>query len=117
MSAPRRPGGVLSAASVLGGGLGLLALAAVAAGPAASASPAAAARSGHARVALRSASHPPPGIFARQAEIYDLTHNERLWGRNIYTAAPIASLTKVMTAIGAAVKMFRPHSRSLWVRS
>jgi serine-type D-Ala-D-Ala carboxypeptidase (penicillin-binding protein 5/6) len=99
MSAPRRPRGVLSAASVFSGTLWLLALAAVAAGPAASASPAAAARSGHARPALRPASHPPPGILARQAEIYDLTRNARLWGRNIYTAAPIASLTKVMTAL------------------
>jgi len=96
MSALRRPGGVLSAVSVFSG---LLALATFAIGPAASARPAAGAGADAARPASRAVSSPPPGIFASQAELYDITRNARLYGRNIYTPAPIASLTKVMTAL------------------
>jgi D-alanyl-D-alanine carboxypeptidase (penicillin-binding protein 5/6) len=95
MSALRRRGGVLSAVSVFSG---FLALAVFAAGPAATASPAGG-RHADARLASRAASSPPPGLFASQAELYDVTHNERLYGLHLYRPAPIASLTKVMTAL------------------
>jgi D-alanyl-D-alanine carboxypeptidase (penicillin-binding protein 5/6) len=102
MSAPRRSGAVPTAVSVLSG---FLMVVVVAAGPAASASPAAGTVPAAGNVpagrglAPRAAAHPPQGILAAEAELYDVTNNERLWSRNRFRPAPIASLTKVMTAL------------------
>src|SRR6266699_328766 len=81
MSLPRRL--CRSAATV--GGLAAL-TAAVAAGPIAS-------------PARASASHPPRSIAAYAAELANGTTGKQLWGRQQYSPRPIASLTKVMTAL------------------
>lgn len=41
----------------------------------------------------------PAGIHARAAELYDLTTKKQLWGRDQYSKLPIASITKIMTAL------------------
>ncbi|HUZ53319.1 MAG TPA: D-alanyl-D-alanine carboxypeptidase [Streptosporangiaceae bacterium] len=64
----------------------LAVLAAVAAGPVAS-------------PAQASASHPPRSIAAYAAELASGTTGKQLWGRRQYSPRPIASLTKVMTAL------------------
>ena len=63
-----------------------VAAALVAAGPAASPAQAA-------------ASHPPRSIAAYAAELANGTTGKQLWGRRQYSPRPIASLTKVMTAL------------------
>jgi serine-type D-Ala-D-Ala carboxypeptidase (penicillin-binding protein 5/6) len=43
--------------------------------------------------------HPPRDIAARAAELADATTTRQLWGRRQYSSRPIASITKVMTAL------------------
>jgi serine-type D-Ala-D-Ala carboxypeptidase (penicillin-binding protein 5/6) len=43
--------------------------------------------------------HPPRNIAARAAELADATTTKQLWGRRQYTSRPIASITKLMTAL------------------
>ncbi len=45
------------------------------------------------------AQHPPRTIAARAAELADAATGKQLWGRRQYSARPIASITKVMTAL------------------
>lgn len=64
---------------------------------------AALAPAGRATAAPRSrdavAQHPPRNIAARAAELADAATGKQLWGRRQYSARPIASITKVMTAL------------------
>jgi serine-type D-Ala-D-Ala carboxypeptidase (penicillin-binding protein 5/6) len=59
------------------------------------AGPAAAAPRSHSTVAP----HPPRNIAARAAELANAATGKQLWGRRQYSARPIASITKVMTAL------------------
>jgi serine-type D-Ala-D-Ala carboxypeptidase (penicillin-binding protein 5/6) len=43
--------------------------------------------------------HPPRSIAARAAELANGTTGKQLWGRRQYSPRPIASITKVMTAL------------------
>ena len=45
------------------------------------------------------ARHPPRDIAARAAELANAVTGKQLWGRRQYTQRPIASITKVMTAL------------------
>jgi D-alanyl-D-alanine carboxypeptidase (penicillin-binding protein 5/6) len=45
------------------------------------------------------AQNPPRKIAARAAELADAATGKQLWGRRQYAARPIASITKVMTAL------------------
>jgi|SRR6266487_1271096 len=60
--------------------------------------PASAGRPAAARLAGAPA-HSPAGIAAVAAELANGTTGRQLWGRRQYSARPIASLTKVMTAL------------------
>jgi D-alanyl-D-alanine carboxypeptidase (penicillin-binding protein 5/6) len=87
--------------------------AAAAAAPSASATPAAAATPGTAAAAASSArpassgtpassvtpAAPPARITAKAAELLDSTTGRRLWSRRLAHRRPIASITKVMTAL------------------
>ena len=52
-----------------------------------------------ARPGVKAGEIPPPNIRARAAVIYNPTTGKVLWGENAQDQRPIASLTKVMTAI------------------
>ena len=41
----------------------------------------------------------PAGIVAKAGELLDVTTGQRLWGRSVRAELPIASITKVMTAL------------------
>jgi serine-type D-Ala-D-Ala carboxypeptidase (penicillin-binding protein 5/6) len=45
------------------------------------------------------AAHPPRDIAARAGELANAVTGKQLWGRRQYTKRPIASITKVMTAL------------------
>lgn len=45
------------------------------------------------------AAHPPRDIAAHAGELANALTGKQLWGRNQYTKRPIASITKVMTAL------------------
>ena len=49
--------------------------------------------------AQAAASHPPQSVAAYAAELASGTTGKQLWGRRQYSSRPIASLTKVMTAL------------------
>jgi len=51
------------------------------------------------RPASTAAKHEPRNIAARAAELANAATGKQLWGRRQYTARPIASITKVMTAL------------------
>ncbi len=57
--------------------------------------PAAAAQRSHSTAAQ----HPPRHIAARAAELANAVTGKQLWGRRQYSARPVASITKVMTAL------------------
>ncbi len=91
MSRPRLFHGIAPAAGCLAA-----AAAVVLAGPAispATASPATASP------ATASPAHPPRSIAARAAELANAITGKQLWGRRQYSQRPIASITKVMTAL------------------
>lgn len=60
--------------------------------------PGASAAAGYAATPARP-SAAPTGISARGAELINMTSGRRLWGRNENARRPIASITKVMTAL------------------
>jgi serine-type D-Ala-D-Ala carboxypeptidase (penicillin-binding protein 5/6) len=51
------------------------------------------------RPGTAAAQHPPRNIAARAAELANAVTGKQLWGRRQYSARPIASITKVMTAL------------------
>jgi D-alanyl-D-alanine carboxypeptidase (penicillin-binding protein 5/6) len=51
------------------------------------------------RPASTAAKHRPRNVAARAAELANAATGKQLWGRRQYTARPIASITKVMTAL------------------
>src|SRR5260221_13874066 len=55
--------------------------------------------------------HPPRSIAAYAAELADGTTGKQLWGRRQYSPRPIASITKVMTALGGV--QARPPGRRI----
>ena len=59
----------------------------------------AAASTATASTATASPAHPPPSIAARAAELANAITGKQLWGRRQYSQRPIASITKVMTAL------------------
>jgi D-alanyl-D-alanine carboxypeptidase (penicillin-binding protein 5/6) len=60
------------------------------------------AQAGQVPPAAAAAQHPPRKIAARAAELADAANGKQLWGRHQYSARPIASITKVMTALVVA---------------
>lgn len=89
-------------AGTAGGGRAALAavtilVVAAAVAPASLAAPAA--RTGPATTAAAPTRHPPRFIAARAAELANGTTGKQLWGRRQYSPRPIASITKVMTAL------------------
>jgi D-alanyl-D-alanine carboxypeptidase (penicillin-binding protein 5/6) len=50
----------------------------------------------------RTQAHPPRSIAARAAELANASTGRQLWGRRQYSPRPIASITKVMTALVVA---------------
>jgi D-alanyl-D-alanine carboxypeptidase (penicillin-binding protein 5/6) len=68
--------------------------------PAALAVPGAAAQAAVKRTnAQRALAAGPAGVVAKAGELLDLTTSKRLWGRRASAELPIASITKVMTAM------------------
>ncbi len=87
--------------------IGCLAVAAAVGLAGQAAAPAAASQaSGHAARPVahpaRAQANPPRSIAARAAEIANASTGRQLWGRRQYSPRPIASITKVMTALVVA---------------
>jgi serine-type D-Ala-D-Ala carboxypeptidase (penicillin-binding protein 5/6) len=88
------------AAAVVGGLAGSLLIAAPASAHPAIAAPA----SAHPAIAVPASAHPatttgPAGVVAASAELVNAAHGQWIWGRNTLVEHPIASITKVMTAL------------------
>jgi D-alanyl-D-alanine carboxypeptidase (penicillin-binding protein 5/6) len=77
----------------------VVAVAAAAAMTASLAGPAAPATAAPRQLHGPGAQHPPRWIAARAAQLADAATGKQLWGRRQYSARPIASITKVMTAL------------------
>jgi serine-type D-Ala-D-Ala carboxypeptidase (penicillin-binding protein 5/6) len=92
----QRGGGVFVATFILGAAI--LAAVLLAGGPLATAASAAAAQGPPPAVA-QAISSGPAGIVAAAADLYDSTTGKRLWSRKLTERRPIASITKVMTAL------------------
>ncbi len=95
---PTRPARPVFTASVVVAAAAVAATSVLAASAATRSGPAAAAPPARLAVRTTAASSPGP-IAARAAELANASTTKQLWGRRQYSARPIASLTKVMTAL------------------